>query len=130
MMRYLQILLVAGATVLILWGCGGSDDHETVSVEGVRVLQTIDVHESEYEIRPRRTRIERTAYYGVKVMNDGEESHALVIDGPALHRTTGTIDAGDSKTIAVFFKREGTYRLFCPVDGHAQKGMRATIEVG
>jgi plastocyanin len=130
MMRRLQMLVVAAATLLVLSGCGGSDDQETASVEGVRVLQTIDVHESEYKIRPRRTRIERTAYYGVKVVNDGEESHALVIDGPGLHRTTGTIAAGDSKTIAVFFKKEGTYRLLCPVDGHAQKGMRATIDVG
>jgi uncharacterized cupredoxin-like copper-binding protein len=130
MMRRLPILVVAAATPLLLWGCGGSDDDAAASVEGVRVLETIDVHESEYEISPRTTRIERTAYYGVKVVNDGEESHALVISGPGLKRTTGTIAAGDSKTLAVFFKQEGRYRLLCPVDGHAQKGMTATIVVG
>jgi plastocyanin len=130
MMRRLPILVVAAATPLVLWGCGGSDDDAAVSIQGIRVLETIDIHESEYKIRPRTTRIERTAYYGVKVINDGDESHALVIDGPGLKRRTGTIGAGESKTIAVFFKREGRYRLSCPVDGHARKGMTATIDVG
>ena len=29
----------------------------------------------------------------------------------------------------MFFNRAGTYRLYCPIDGHAQQGMEATVRV-
>ena len=131
MTRPIPLLLVTIAATFGLAGCGGDDQaDDTRSVEGVRVLETIELHETEYSIRPRTIRLERVAFYGFKVTNDGEEPHALRITGRGLDRRSGPIEPGDSKTIAVFLKKDGTYRVWCPLDGHAGKGMRATVVVG
>jgi uncharacterized cupredoxin-like copper-binding protein len=49
--------------------------------------------------------------------------------GPRLSKRTIEIAPGESKSFAVFFKRAGTYELYCPIDGHRAKGMKATAKV-
>jgi plastocyanin len=129
MIRRLQPFALAAFTAIALAGCGGSDE-KPGSIENVRVLDIVEGTETEYALEPPSTKLERIAFYGIEVKNDGDEPHALRIVGPGLERTVGTIEPGDSKTIAAFLKKRGTYRLTCPLDDHAAKGMRATIVVG
>ncbi len=134
-----SVLAVSAAFVLA--GCGGSGDGGSDSspttttsppatvVHGFQVLKVIQVHEDEYSLSPARIKIDRFGYYGIKTVNDGKVAHALKIEGHGLHEITGDIAPGKSKTIPVFFQKAGTYRMYCPIDGHEAQGMKGTIRV-
>ena len=94
------------------------------------MLRVIDVHETEWKLEPSSIRIERFGYYGLRGVNDGTVAHALELRGPGIPaKSTGEIPPGGSKTLLVFFRRVATYTLSCPLDGHEQKGMKATVTV-
>jgi hypothetical protein len=126
------LAVIAAAVVLAVVLIGGGDDDEAKDVnivEGYRVLNLTEIHETEYALRPKTITFERHAYYGLKVINDGEETHAFRIKGPGLERETEDIEPGGSTELAVFLRRSGTYVLSCPIDGHETKGMKATLIV-
>jgi FtsP/CotA-like multicopper oxidase with cupredoxin domain len=55
-------------------------------------------------------------------------AHNLAVAGTAL--TTPTIDPGGHGRLALADLAPGTYTLLCTVPGHADAGMKATLEVG
>jgi hypothetical protein len=63
--------------------------------------------------------------------NRGKFAHSLAIDGPGLShsRIAGTIAPGQSRTLTVSL-RSGSFQIYCPVDGHRQRGMEVMIRVG
>jgi plastocyanin len=131
--RLCTAAVLVGAAVLLA-GCGGSGSDSTtasagLTVETTRVLEIFAVHEDEFSLHPKTIRVERFGYYGFEGINDGGVAHALAIRGPGVSEQTGSIAPGESKKMLVLFKRAGTYRLFCPIDGHAQQGMEATVRV-
>jgi FtsP/CotA-like multicopper oxidase with cupredoxin domain len=64
-----------------------------------------------------------------QVKNDGAVPHALAVDGYA--ERTGDLAAGATGTVTLDDVPEGTtLTLFCPVPGHREAGMRATVTVG
>lgn len=68
--------------------------------------------------------------YTFAVKNDGNTDHRLEIEGNGMEdKRTGTIKAGQTDKIAVTFK-EGTYDMYCPVDGHKGMGMSLQVKVG
>jgi plastocyanin len=140
--RSVLLRLGGGALVVaLLAGCGhgggakgttstgttGTTD--TLVVEGFHVLAIVDFHETEYRIEPRSVGFQVPGYFGIRAVNDGTIPHALTVSGHGVRRSTGTIPPGSSKTIAVWFKAPGVYELYCPLDGHRQRGMRARIRV-
>ena len=40
------------------------------------------------------------------------------------------IQAGSSATLNVTFSKNGSYEIFCPIDGHRAQGMKSTLTVG
>ena len=61
------------------------------------------------------------------VHNAGHVAHALSVSGPGLAtRTTPVIEPGATKTLRVMFGG-GTFRVWCPVGGHAAAGMKASL---
>lgn len=134
-MRRLFVLLAVG---FLLAGCGGDDESAPtttateeagVTVEGVRVIKVIVVHESEYRLTPSTVKVDRLGYYGIKAVNEGRETHALELEGHGIEKKTGDIAPSESKTVAVFLKTSGKYELYCPIDGHRDKGMKGTLTV-
>jgi len=88
----------------------------------------VSVTEREYRITVAKTLKAGTT--SLVVSNRGKLTHALDISGPGVaKKTTGMIAPGKSKTLTVTLKN-GTYKLWCPVPGHAALGMKATVKVG
>jgi len=135
--RFVLLGALAGLIVVAAVGAGlflilrGDDENATdpLIVESYHVLSLTPIHETEYSIEPKQIVFDRHAYYGLEVRNEGDETHAFRIKGPGLERETQDIEPGSSTSIAVFLRRSGRYELSCPIDGHAGKGMRATLIV-
>jgi uncharacterized cupredoxin-like copper-binding protein len=63
------------------------------------------------------------------VKNTGKMPHSLAVKGPGLAmRKTALIKPGRSTTLTVTLAA-GTFSLWCPVPGHAAKGMKAALHV-
>lgn len=64
------------------------------------------------------------------VHNTGSIPHAFEIEGQGIERETGTIQPGDSATLAVSLTR-GAYEVYCPVgnDSHKKLGMITQLRV-
>lgn len=127
---------------LVLGGCG-EDRGESASTETTAPpLATeprpappeapparVRVRESEYRIDPAQIRVDRPATLDIRVRNAGSERHALAVEAPAGEVRTRVLAAGDAEALRVELDRPGRYRWYCPVDGHARRGMRGTIAV-
>ncbi|MEU6867374.1 copper-binding protein [Streptomyces sp. NPDC046876] len=67
--------------------------------------------------------------YTFTVNNTGHHDHALEIEGPGGEQRSPTLEPGQHATFSVTLK-EGRYEVYCPVDGHADLGMKTGITVG
>jgi plastocyanin len=59
----------------------------------------------------------------------GQNPHALSIEGPGVSESTPRISPGGESEELTVTLEPGTYELWCPVPGHREDGMEATIEV-
>lgn len=85
-----------------------------------------EVHLIEYEIHmPQALPAGRLAF---NVENGGKEDHAFEIEGNGVHQQTNVLKRGDTTALEVNLA-PGTYTVYCPVDGHKDKGMRRTLTV-
>ena len=113
--------------VLVLLGvtaaCGEEDNTPVGSGTEVAIsLTDFHINLSKQDFTP--------GAYTFVVKNDGRDEHKLEIEGNGMEdKRTGSIKAGQTDKIAVTFK-EGTYDVYCPVDGHKGKGMSLQVHVG
>lgn len=85
-----------------------------------------EVHLIEYAIHmPQSVPAGRVAF---NVENGGKENHAFEIEGNGVHQQTDTLSRGNTASLEVELK-PGTYTVYCPVNGHKDKGMRTTLTV-
>ena len=100
------------------------DDNPAARPAGA--LPTQEVHLIEYAIHmPETLPAGRVAF---NVENGGKEKHAFEIEGNGIEEKTGELSRGDSASLELEL-RPGTYTIYCPVNGHADKGMRRTLRV-
>jgi uncharacterized cupredoxin-like copper-binding protein len=65
----------------------------------------------------------------LQVTNHGKETHGMIIDGDGFHQAiVAQLPRGDTVAVEVDLA-PGTYRVFCPVDGHRGKGMQRSLTV-
>jgi uncharacterized cupredoxin-like copper-binding protein len=89
---------------------------------------SVDVRLSEFKVDMPTTLHAGTVMF--RVTNAGTIAHSFEIDGQGISkRVEGTLSPGQSATLQVDLK-PGSYEAFCPVDGHRDQGMRATVTVG
>jgi plastocyanin len=115
-------------TALLLAGCGGSSN--TSSKPSGTVMQTVQISEKEYSLTPRTVTLSKPGTYAFKITNSGTITHALEIEGNGVEEKSGDIQAGSSATLNVSFTKNGSYELYCPIDGHKAQGMKGTLTVG
>lgn len=87
---------------------------------------TQEVHLIEYAIHmPDTLPAGRVAF---NVENGGKETHAFEIEGNGIEQKTAELTRGNTASLEVELK-PGTYTIYCPVKGHAEKGMKKTVVV-
>jgi len=123
-MRRLLVLL---PLPLLLAACGGSS---STSAGGGPVQQTIQISEKEYSLSPGTVTVSKTGTYDFRVTNNGKIAHALEIEGNGIEQKIGDIQPGAAATLRVTLDKDGSYELYCPIDGHRSQGMKSTLTVG
>lgn len=89
--------------------------------------QTVPVDLKEFEIDPKDLKA-KAGKVSFKVKNTGSVPHAFALQGEGITKSSQTIDGGGATTLEVDLK-PGTYKTWCPVDGHEQAGMVGALEV-
>jgi plastocyanin len=121
----LNRLLIIGATLVVaLLGAALAG----VVAHASAKTKVITVKEREYRLilSTPKSAVGPTQFV---VRNTGKLAHALAISGPGLKTVkTKTIKPGASATLTVTLK-SGVYSLYCPMPGHAARGMKATVTV-
>lgn len=123
-MKLTRPFLVAAALAVALAGAAFAG---VVAHKGAAKL-TVNVTEKEFHIAlSSRTGLAGSVRFVVR--NRGKLVHALAIAGPGIKlKRTVAIRPGRSAALLVSL-RPGTYSLWCPVPGHADRGMKTTFSV-
>lgn len=100
------------------------DERASAPTPGTAATQ--EVHLIEYEIHLPATL--KAGHVAFNVENAGKEDHGFVIEGNGVHRETVVLKRGDTAAVEADLK-PGTYTVWCPVKGHAARGMKTTITV-
>jgi plastocyanin len=122
------LLLVALAAVL-LPACGGEEATPDEASGPAGSGEVVEIALSDFAIQPGSFSLE-PGTYTFRVVNDGDTVHALEVEGPGGEVETGDLQPGDSADLDVDLTQSGDYEVYCPVDGHRDRGMEATLTVG
>jgi uncharacterized cupredoxin-like copper-binding protein len=115
-----------GVLALVLAGCGGDGGGPGESTEAP--LKTVTISETEYKLDPSTVSVDKSGTYSFAVVNKGQVAHALELEGNGIEEKTDTIDPGERATLTVKLDG-GSYELYCPIDSHADRGMKIELEV-
>jgi uncharacterized cupredoxin-like copper-binding protein len=134
--RYSLLGAVVVVVAALTGGCGGyggskkSSSTAAPASSGGMVVKTVTVHETEYKLTPNTIALAKPGTYVFKGVNDGTTTHSLAVQGNGVNARGSNISAGKSGTLKVTLPKNGTYQIFCPIDGHKGLGMKGTITVG
>jgi YVTN family beta-propeller protein len=87
----------------------------------------VNVSLSEWKLQPSRTRVPAGSIRFL-AENIGATQHVLRIVGKGMDVSTDNFGPGESRTITMMLPA-GQYQLICPIAGHEQQGMVATLTV-
>ena len=100
----------------------------TVPAPDPRAVAIVTVSLVDYALDPRLPRIGRAGIIAFDATNDGLVRHALAVDAPAGQVRTRALRRGGRATISVRLP-PGTYKWYCPVGDHEQRGMVGRLRV-
>jgi uncharacterized cupredoxin-like copper-binding protein len=126
-----RLALLAGLAA-VLAGCGGESggSNTAAAPSGGGGGQTIQVKETEYKLTPASLTVSKPGKVTFEVTNAGQTDHALKVEGNGVEEETETISPGSSAKLTVDLAKNGTYEVYCPIDGHRDMGMEAKLVVG
>lgn len=93
-----------------------------------RAVATTSVSLAEFGLDVTTPRVAKAGRIAVEVVNDGVLRHALALDGPSGLVRTRALVPGDRATLSVSLP-QGTYRWYCPLADHEQRGMVGRLRV-
>jgi uncharacterized cupredoxin-like copper-binding protein len=115
-----RLLLLALA--LLLAGCG-SDDSDEAGAEG----NETSVGLRDFSLEPSNLEVDGGTLT-LTVVNDGQTTHALEIEGDGVEEETPLLEPGESAELTVELAK-GEYEMYCPVGNHRAQGMEGTVLV-
>jgi YVTN family beta-propeller protein len=87
----------------------------------------VNVSLTEWKLQPSRTKVPAGPIRFL-AENTGATQHALRIVGKGIDVSTDNFGPGESRTLTIVLPA-GRYQLICPISGHEQQGMVATLTV-
>ncbi len=93
-----------------------------------KAVATVNVSLTDYRLQPANPRVPRPGVIAFVATNDGQQTHALAVDGPAGEVSTLPLAPGERKTLAVRLP-PGTYKWLCPLADHELLGMAGRVRV-
>ena len=124
-MRRVLLLLA----VVLLAGCGSDDSNDQAAGDTTGVAGSVELTATEFKFNPSTVELAKSGEMTFTLVNDGESTHALEIEGQGIEEESDEIDGGATTALTVDLK-PGEYEFYCPVDGHREKGMEGTLVVG
>jgi len=128
-MRIAFLALPALLASLALAACGSSSS-ESGTTAPAGGGQTVSIGEIEYKLDPSSVKVDQAGTVTFKVTNNGGIDHALEVEGQGVEEETETIKPGETAELTVDLSKEGSYEIYCPIDGHRDKGMEGMLTVG
>ena len=114
--------------ILALFGCGGDDDDEGGSAAEGPSIRTVEINERDFSLDPARISLPESGVYTLHVVNRGQTTHALGVEGVGVEEETPELAPGESADLKIDVD-EGDYDMYCPVDDHKGMGMEGRIVV-
>ena len=124
-MRGVLLLLVVG----LIAGCGSDDSNDQAAGDTSGVAGSVELTATDFKFDPSTVELAKSGEMTFTLVNDGESTHALEIEGQGIEEESDEVDAGGTTALTVDLK-PGEYEFYCPVDGHREKGMEGTLVVG
>ena len=115
-----------GATATETTGETGTETLGSKEPKGDPVA-TIEVKETEYELNPPNPGVEDAGLVAFEVTNAGKIAHALEVEGPNGEAETDRIAPGKTAKMTVDLGEPGTYKWYCPIADHEDRGMVGEI---
>lgn len=119
-----RLLLVAVA--ILLPACGGEEG--TTDGGAPAGAAIVEIVLGDFSVEPSAITVDPGSHT-FRVVNEGEQTHALEIEGPAGEVETGDLAPGESADLTVDLSEPGEYELYCPMEGHREQGMEGTVTV-
>ncbi len=122
------------ALAFLVAGCAGQGDVQEEEIESEvqevveEPIDTIEVNETEFSLDPANITLHQPGTYVFRAVNVGNAVHSLEIEGQGIEEETATIQPGQSAELEVNLD-PGTYKLYCPVGNHEERGMVGTVTV-
>jgi uncharacterized cupredoxin-like copper-binding protein len=129
MVNRMRVALLVFCTALALSGCGSSSSQSGTSGEAAGG-QAVAISETEFKLDPSSVQVDQAGTVTFRVTNDGAIEHALEVEGNGVEDKTAAIKPGASAELTVDLSKEGSYEIYCPIDGHRDSGMEGTLTVG
>lgn len=105
---------------------------EKMVEEGKELITDEDAPKIEVTLREHSIKMPSTVQSGTVhfvVTNEGKHEHNFEIEGQGLEKKfMMNVEPGDTKTLEVELKA-GTYKVYCPVEDHDEKGMTTKLVV-
>lgn len=128
-MSRIVLPLVVGLTAAIaLAACGSGGDEG--SAGGGGAAKTIEIVETDFKLDPATVTLDEPGTYTFRAVNEGGTVHALELEGNGIEEETEEIQPGGSAELTVEITEAGEYEIYCPVDGHKEKGMEGSVTLG
>ncbi len=121
-----RVLLLA---VVILAGCGSDDSNDQAARDTSGVAGSVELTATEYKFDPSTVELAKSGEMTFTLVNDGQVTHALEIEGQGIEEESDEIEGGATTALTVDLE-PGEYEFYCPVDDHREKGMEGTLTVG
>jgi uncharacterized cupredoxin-like copper-binding protein len=125
----MRVALLALFAVLALPACGSSSN-ESGTTGQAAAGEAVEIGETEFKLDPSSVQIDQAGTVTFHVTNNGTTDHALEVDGQGVEEETETIKPGESAELTVDLSKEGSYEIYCPIDGHRDSGMEGALTVG
>lgn len=127
-MRRLLPLAILVA-VLLSAGCGSDGNGATGADTAAAGAESVALTATEFKFDPTDVSVDAAGKVTFTVTNDGQQTHALEVEGNGVEEKTDSIAPGESGALTVDLE-PGEYEFYCPIDGHRDQGMEGKLVVG